>query len=172
MIDLINALAEIILDLVQMAESPLYSTYKWVGQQLGRDVAMSEFFRAVDDAIREDLLRLFSVDSGVRTELFSLPPDLESRYKSEPDLDDAYDPFSLTLTPGIKAPEHEPDWEMDIDFEGDTFALLVRESDPEAILAQVARLYPGLRFLPSIREELTNGMRVSGTIAGGDRSGR
>lgn len=126
---MISDLEQVILDLVQMAESPLYSTYRWLEHETGRDISFSEFRRVVNGGIEHGVFRLWILDvAGDRRELIEIPPDLESRYMKEPVLEDSHDPFGMSLTLGAHAVHEEPDWKVDVDFKKGVFELEFRAS--------------------------------------------
>lgn len=151
-----SGLERLIVDLVQIAEAPVYSTYRWLGRELGRDVLLSEFLRVIAQAIERDVLRLWSVDreTGDRTELFEVLPDLERRYTVEPGLDDRYDPFGLSLTLGAAADvDAEPEWEFTLNFDDLVFEITALRGHEDEALDQLARCYPDLCASVTSREE-------------------
>jgi len=158
---------QLIVDLVQNAESPLYSTYRWVGQQLGRDVSLSEFLQVASRAVEQDIVRLWSVDSetGDRTELYDVPPNLEHRYATESPLDTQYDPCGMSLSLGSAADSvRDPEWEFQLDFENDVFRISARSGYEPKALDELARCYPDLRLSVTDREEHGGYCRVDGTM--------
>lgn len=162
-----SGLERLIVDLVQIAEAPLYSTYRWLGRQLGRDVPLSEFLRITNEAIERDVLRLWSVDSetGDRTEVFEVPRDLERRYAAEPSLDERYDPFGMSLTLGAAADvEAEPEWEFTLNFDDLLFEITAVPGQEDEALGQLARCYPELRAAVTAYEDLGALRRVVGTL--------
>ena len=162
-----TGLERLIVDLVQIAEAPVYSTYRWLGRQLGRDLPLSEFLRVVGQAIEGDLLRLWSIDarSGDRTELLSVPPDLESRYESEAGLDDRYDPFGLSLTLGASANvDAEPEWEFRIDFDDQVFEITAQAGHEAEALEELTRCYPDLHPSVTAREQHGQLRRLVGIL--------
>lgn len=162
-----SGLEWLIVDLVQIAEAPLYSTYRWLGRQLGRDVLLSEFLLVVAAAVERDVLRLWSVDSdtGDRTELYDVPSDLEQRYVAEPSLDSCYDPFGMSLTLGAAADvDAEPEWEFTVDFDHRLFEITAMVGREEEALHQLSRCYPDLRPAVTAREDRGGLRRVVGTL--------
>lgn len=162
----------LIVDLVGIAEAPVYSTYRWLGRQLGRDVSLSEFLHVVGQAIERDVVRLWSIDTGSaeRTELFSVPPDLQTRYESEPGLDDRYDPFGLSLTLGASADvDAEPEWKFRLDFDDQVFEITAQVGHEAEALEQLTRCYPELRPSVTVREEHGQVRRLVGTFSDGSR---
>lgn len=142
-----TGLERLIVDLVQIAEAPLYSTYRWLGCQLGRELRFSEFLRIVGRAVEDGILRLWSVDSrsGDRTEYFVAPTDLEARYGAKPKLDDSYDPFGFSLTLGAAADsDTEPDWELGLDFEDNVFEVTAVPGYEMDALDALGRCLPDL----------------------------
>lgn len=143
-----SGLERLIVALVQIAEAPLYSTYRWVGRQLGRDLPLSEFLRIVAAAIERDVLRLWHVDAktGDRTELYEVPADLERHYATDASLDSRYDPFGISLTLGGAAEvDADPDWEFTINFDDRVFEITATPGLEEEALDQLCRCYPDLR---------------------------
>ncbi|MEA2359864.1 MAG: hypothetical protein QOI62_3124 [Solirubrobacteraceae bacterium] len=107
-----------LLKLLQVAEAPVYSAYRWLGRQLGRELSMAEFLRLLAPLLEGDVVRLWAVDVATeeRSRWSEIPPDLEQRYAEVPDLDDSFDPFGLSLTLGLAADlEASPDWAVDFD---------------------------------------------------------
>lgn len=144
-----NPLESSLLELLAIAESPLYSAYRTIGRSLGSDVALSEFLRSVGELLERDILRLWLVDapSGDQTELFQIPIDLESRYVESGHSDPTFDPFSLSLTLGTNAVVGvAPDWEVDLRFEEGTFELRAKRDESEEALRQLAKYYPDSRL--------------------------
>lgn len=163
-----SGLERLIADLVQIAEAPLYSTYRWLGRQLGRDVPLSEFLRVVAAAIERDVLRLWSVDAktGDRTELYEVPPDLERRYVAEPSLDARYDPFGMSLTLGAAADvDAEPEWEFTVNFDDRIFEITAMAGREDAALDQLSRCYPDLHPAVTAREDRGELRRLVGTLS-------
>lgn len=147
----------LIVDLVATGEAPLYPTYVWVGRRLGRATSLREFLQIVAAAVEADVLRLWNVDPvfGDRTELFSVPPELASRYEGETTLDESYDPFALSLTLGVAADvDRKPRWEVSLDFDEGSFELIVRDADASEAIAQVL-----LRHRTSCDQSATNNPR-------------
>src|SRR4051812_41756790 len=113
-----SPLETLLVSLVQIAEAPLYSAYRWVGRQVGRDVALSEFLRLVDRLLEQDTLRLWLTDSTSheRERRLQTPGALDQKYAELADLDRSFDPFGLSLTLGPHADvDREPDWRIDLD---------------------------------------------------------
>lgn len=162
-----SGLERLIVDLVQIAEAPLYSTYRWLGRQLGRDVPLSEFLRVVASAIDRDVLRLWSVEAetGDRTELYEMPPDLERRYVAEPSLDARYDPFGMSLTLGAAADvDSEPEWEFTVNFDDHIFEITAVPGREDEALDQLGRCYPDLHPAVTARENSGALRRLVGTL--------
>jgi hypothetical protein len=72
-----NSVELLLVDLVQVAETPLYSAYRWLAKRLGRELPLSEFLRMIEwgmyptyelthqptsDLIRSGFNRLFSAE--------------------------------------------------------------------------------------------------------------
>ncbi len=163
-----SGLERLIVDLVQIAEAPLYSTYRWLGKQLGRDLPLSEFLRITTEAIERDVIRLWIVDAetGDRTELFEVPHSLEYRYTAEPFLDEHYDPFGMSLTLGAAADvEGEPEWEFELNFDDLLFEITAVPGQEDKALDQLARCYPELRADVTASEDFGGLRRVVGTLS-------
>lgn len=162
-----NSVELLLVDLVQIAEAPLYSTYRWLGRQLGRDLPLGEFLRLVDELVARDVLRLWEVDhrSHDRTELFSVPEGLDERYRSADGLDGSFDPFGLSLTLGAAADiEAEPAWEVDFDFERGRFELVADEGTDDDAVIQASRYFPDVALVAERRESVGGRVRVLGRI--------
>lgn len=152
----------IILDFVAQAEAPLYSTYEWMGQELGRNVSLAGFLLLVDEMIKDKRLRLWSVslDTQSRRELDSVPDGLESAYKEHAHSDASYDPFALSLTLGPHAGERDfPDWDAELDFDAGSFEIHSRRRALGDGLEQIGRLFPEFQF-----EVVSVGPPTRGTI--------
>jgi hypothetical protein len=157
-----------LIDLVQIAESPLYSAYRWLGRELGRDVRLDAFLRLIDQLLRDEKLRLWRVDpeSQERTRVFRIPAGIERRYTAEPSLDPAFDPFGLSLTLGPEAPRDEDsEWEVDFDFDEGRFTLVAVASREEEAVAQLKRLFPDVGLLTVERTRAGGRVQIAGTIS-------
>ena len=162
-----TGLERLIVDLVQIAEAPLYSTYRWLGRQLGRDMPLGEFLRIIAQAVERDVLRLWTVDTetGDRTELFEMPPGLEYRYFDEPALDDRYDPFGLSLTLGTATDvDAQPEWEFTLNFDDLVFEIVAVAGHEAEALDELRRCYPNLRAAVNARENRGALRRLVGTL--------
>lgn len=162
-----SGLERLVADLLQIAETPLYSAYRWLGRQLGRDIALSEFLQTVSEAIERDVFRLWIVDvrTGDRSELFEVPSDLWRRYVNEPFLDERYDPFGVSLTLGGAAEvAAEPEWEFTLNFDDLIFEIAAVPGEEEKALDQLARCYPDVRAAVTAREDRGSLRRLVGTL--------
>lgn len=162
-----NSVELLVVDVVQIAEAPLYSTYRWLGRQLGRDLPLGEFLRLVDELIARDVLRLWEVDhrSHDRTELFGVPEGLQERYEAAEGLDGSFDPFGLSLTLGAAADtDAEPSWEVDFDFERGRFQLLADEGTDDDAVMQASRYFPDVTLVAEQREPAGGRIRIVGRI--------
>lgn len=170
-----NGIELLLLDLVQMAETPLYPAYRWLGRQLGRDLSLAEFLRLVDRLVGDDVLRLWSIDaaSQERSRLNAVPEHLEERYRQFDALDDSFDPFVLSLTPGSAAePRIEPDWEVDFDFDRETFRLEAKPERVEVALQKLAVLFPDVELVTTgSRPIAPDRLDISGSIRVVEESG-
>jgi len=61
-----NSLHLLLLELLRMAETPVYSAFRWLGQQLGRPIALQEFVQLVDDLLEKNAIQLRAVDVDTR----------------------------------------------------------------------------------------------------------
>jgi hypothetical protein len=155
----VNSIEVLLVDLVQMAESPLYSAYRWLGRQLGRDISIGEFLRLVDALVQRDVLRLWSIDpqSQTRTRLHSVPRGLEQQYIELETPDATFDPFALSLTLGSAAdPAAAPDWEVDFDFMKGTFRVRATHATEASAMLKLAELFPDVLLVEEGRSERPN----------------
>ena len=154
--------AAALLDLLSLAETPLYSAYSALNRDFGSRMTLRAFLDFIRREISREEVRLWQVnlDSGARTEFFDVPTELEDRYEElGAELDDAYDPFGYSLAVGRKAPMR-PDagWEADLDFRTGTYAIvLIDDSEPDHAVSELESLFPGSTF------------RVVGETRSGDR---
>lgn len=162
-----NSLELMLVDLVAVAESPLYSAYRWLGRRVGRQLSLHEFLGLLDELAQRDVLRLWEVDyrSHDRTELFRVPESLEERYRAAEGLDDRFDPFGLSLTLGAAADrEAVPEWEIDFDFNEGRFDLMASAGADNEALKEAARYLPDVQLVPTEREPLDGRVHVVGRI--------
>lgn len=162
-----NGIEASLLDLVRVAESPLYSAYRWLGREIGRDLSMPEFLVLVDRLVEEDALRLWSVDpdSEDRTRLMSSPDSLERRYETSRHTDGSFDPFGLSLTVGPEAElEAAPDWQVDFDFDSGRFQLEAKPGLDDEALRELRRLFPDVELVEATRDSTNDHTRVSGSL--------
>ncbi|MET0600772.1 MAG: hypothetical protein ABW167_02175 [Baekduia sp.] len=162
-----NSIDLALLELVQIAEAPIYPAYRWLSRQLGRELSMAEFFQLLAPLLEDDVVRLWAVDltTGERSRLSTIPSDLDERYAELTDLDDSFDPFGLSLTLGPSADlESSPDWEVDFDFEERHFAVTAQARSTEGALQQVRRLFPDLDFVEENRGVAGDRIRITGSI--------
>jgi hypothetical protein len=163
----VNSFDLLLLDLIQDAETPLYSAYWEFGRELGRPVTFSEFLYLLSPLIAEDAARLWSVDFEThdRSRWFEIPANLEQRYETE-ELDPRYDPLGLSLTLGPNGdPGATPDWEVDLDFFGGRYRLSALESALPGAQAQLGRLYGDFAFVEYERETTGERVLISGMLA-------
>jgi hypothetical protein len=145
-----NSIELMLLDLVQIAEAPVYPAHRWLSGQLGRESSMAEFLRLLEPLVEEDVVRLWAVDSTTheRVRWRELPSALAQRYAQVPDLDDSFDPFGLSLTLGPAADlDASPDWEAVFDFDERRFRVTAKPGAIAGALAQIERLFPDLEFV-------------------------
>ena len=162
-----NSLHRLLLDLLQMAETPLYSAYCWLGDQLGRRPALSEFIELVRVLLDKELIRLWTIDpgSGERSQLLDLPAGLNERYVALGHADPRYDPLGLSIGPGPKADSSvEVDWEANLDFERGDFNLTATASAASKALHQLGRYFPDVDILPETTTHEGSNVRIAGRI--------
>jgi len=156
-----NSLHRHLLDLLRMAETPVYSAYRWLGRQSGHQLALSAFLQLVQDLLDKDAIQLWTIeaDTGEATQLHSLPANLATRDASLDHDDERYDPLCLSLTLGPAAePDVEPDWEFDLDFQGGTFGLHAAPTEVNHALRQLGRYFPDVTLMPE--DTTRNGKRT------------
>ncbi|MGB2758230.1 MAG: hypothetical protein WBD02_11290 [Acidimicrobiia bacterium] len=152
-----------LVELLAIAETPLYSAYIWLNRQLGCALPLEAFLRFMNSLVRRGLVHLWVVDSvtGERAELPKSRTDLAYRYSTVRALDPAYDPFGLSLTVSAAARPmagvDEPEWTLDVDWEAGTFTV---SGDVECAMARLSQLFTDHEFAAN-----THGVRsASGTI--------
>jgi hypothetical protein len=163
-----------LLELLQMAEAPVYSAYRWLGRQLGHELSMAEFLRLLAPLLADDVVRLWTVDitTEERSRWSEIPLGLEERYAEIPDLDDSFDPFGLSLTLGPAADlEVSPDWEADFDFDERRFAVTAKPHAVDSAQQQVRRLFPDLDFAEEERGPAGDHIRITGSMTERPRDG-
>ncbi len=162
-----NSVELAVIDLVQLAEAPLYSIYRWLGRQLGRDLPLGEFLRLVAELIERDVLRLWEIDhrSHDRMELFRVPGGLKERYHATTGLDDSFDPFGLSMTLRAAANvEAEPSWEVGFDFERGRFELVAEAAADDDAFRQASRYFPDVALVAEQRKPVGGQVRIVGRI--------
>jgi hypothetical protein len=164
----VNSIDLLLLDFVQIAEAPVYTSYRWLGRQLGRDLPMVEFLSLLGRLVEEDAVRLWEVGvtSHQRALLSSVPSNLEQRYANVPDLDARFDPFGLSLTLGPAADlTTEPEWSVELEFgEAARFVVSAKPEAVEHAKQQVARLFPDVAFVEMERSTVGDRVLVAGRI--------
>jgi hypothetical protein len=156
-----------LLELLQIAETPVYSAYRWLSRELGRELSMAEFFRLLSPLLEGDVVRMWAVDIATQKRLrwSEVPPDLQAQYMEVPDLDDSFDPFGLSLALGPAADLNaSPDWEVEFDFEKPRFVVTARPHALESALQQVRRLFPDLDFAEKDRGVAGDRVRITGLV--------
>lgn len=156
-----------LLDLIRIAESPLYSAYRWLGREIGRDMRLDRFLALIDHLLEADTLRLWLVDPATqeRTRLPRVPAQLDARYSAESTLDPAFDPFGLSLTLGPSARRDEdPEWEVDFDFAQGRFHLTAVVGREAKALGQLERLFPDLELHQRERTQDGDRAQIFGVV--------
>jgi len=162
----VNSIELQLLDLLQKAETPLYSAQRWVVRQLGRELAMPEFLRLLAPLLEDDVVRLWAVDAstGERSRRSAVPPDLAERYAAEAShLDDSFDPFGLSLTLGPAA-EAQANAEWGLEIDGRCFRVTAQLHAVEDVRRQVERLFPDLNFVEESRNVDGDRVEINGSI--------
>lgn len=160
-------LQAVLVELVQMAETPLYSAYCYAGRRVGHQCSLRRFLLLIDELLRKDVVRLWEVDlySGDKSELFCVPQGLLERYRSMQELDEAFDPFGFTLTLGAGAEaSHVPEWEVDLDMEHGRFVISSAPDKEEAALSEVGMYFPDVALVPERRDVVDQRVRLTGRI--------
>ena len=163
-----NSVDLMLLDLIQLAEAPLYSAYRWLGRELGYEISMTGFTQLLAPLVENDVVRLWSVEigTGERTRWYEIPPDLEQRYAAIEDLDGSFDPFGLSLTIGSAADlGTHPEWEVDLDFDEQRFTLRARSTVVDVAWQQIRQLFPGISFRELDRRADSDRVRIIGSMA-------
>ena len=156
-----------LLDLVQIAEAPVYSAYRWLCRQLGRDLAMAEFFRLLRPLVEQDVVRVWAVDSTThnRARWSEIPSDLDEKYAEISELDDSFDPFGLSLTLGPAADlDASADWEVDFDLSERRFLVTAEPHVVEDAQRTIRRLFPDLEFSENHRSVGADRVRIAGSV--------
>jgi len=149
-----NSIERDLLDLLDLAESPCYSTFCWLRSRLGGHLSLRAFLTLSNELVQRDAIRMWSIDpgSGDRTKLFAVPDSLAHDYLAAQALDDRFDPFGLSFTVGPAAPAHardEPEWTFELNAADETFILRARPEMRGEACATVARLLPDLVLDPT-----------------------
>jgi hypothetical protein len=168
-----NSLELRLLDLLQLAETPLYSAYRWLGERVGAQLSLPEFLRLVDQMASGDTVRLWSVDPGTSTRkrLPRVPDHLERRYDELGDLDGTYDPLGLSVTVGPRsAPREEPAWSIDLDIAAQRFVLTGDADVVDEAEEAVNRLFPDLELVERERRTDHGRVRIVGSVQPASRS--
>lgn len=162
-----NSIDLTLLELLQVAETPVYSAHGWLGRRLGHDVALDEFLSLVAALMRDDVVRLWVIDAATheRTRLSALPSGLPQSYRELPVSDDAFDPFGLSLTLNPTADlAATPVWQVDLDFEGGSYILEACPRLVEDASRAMQRTFPDVVLVEIARVVQEERVRVTGTI--------
>lgn len=165
-----NAIELLVLDLVRVAETPLYSAYRWLDFKLARRLSLPSFFDLVGELIERDVVRLWSVDAstGDRTELYGVPDALLVKYSEITDADETFDPFGFSLTVGAIACddiEAVPDWSFDVDAKARVFELRAPGHAADAVLHDLGKILSDLVLRRSAVRRLEDGkIAINGSV--------
>jgi hypothetical protein len=162
----VNAPDVSLIEMLQMAETPLYSMYRVLDDDFDGNLPLPAFLEHIDALIQQGVVRLWGMsDACERVECAGVPPDLEERYGTVL-LDRTYDPFSFTLTLGPAAPDApEPDWEVDTDFAQGRYVIVVHRGTMAEAYQQVSRLLPSVAFLEEQRRTDGGVVRAEGALS-------
>lgn len=160
--------AELLLvELVNLGESPLYSAMAWLASELDRPVEIGEFLTILGGLVERDIVRLWSVDrtSHDRTELYAVPAGLVEKYQRSRHVDQRFDPFGLSLTIGPAATEPPaPPWEVEWSIERGEFSLRAEPSEVDRALAAIAERVLDRRLVVVETNEKNGKVFVRGRI--------
>lgn len=94
--------AQEFVEFLQMAETPLYSAWRWLGDR-GHPMSPAEFLSFVDHLLEQDTVQLWETEFGTgdRSEHFVTPKWLFDRYKELDHDDKSYDPCGFSLSIGM-----------------------------------------------------------------------
>lgn len=162
----------LLVELVQIAEAPLYSAYRWIGRRVGRDIALDEYLRLVDRLLEQDVLRLWSVDPTTyeRTRCPRVPSDLGQQYAGLAEPDESFDPFGLSLTLGPAAePDRDPDWRIDLNEQ--TFTMHAKPGCVDIAREQMVKLFPDLEFCEGATSAAKNEVTFAGSFVARNTDG-
>jgi hypothetical protein len=152
--------------LLQDAETPLYSAYRFVADTIHPTMRLDEFLTLVNTSMSESQVVLRQVTEGKGREVDSIPEGLAQKYESVEGLDPRFDPFGYSLRLGPEAPDHDhPVWLIDVDL---VAGLFTWEGDPRMegeTIDRVSRLHPGYTFSTVSREESGGRLRVKGQVS-------
>jgi hypothetical protein len=163
----VNSIDLCLLELIQIAEAPVYPAYRWLSRQLGRELPMAEFLRILAPLLADDVVRLWAVDLTIekRSRWREIPSDLGEQYADLADLDDSFDPFGLSLTLGPAADlDSSPDWEVDFDFAEQHFAVSAGPPSMEGALQRIRGLFPDIDFVEENRGVAGDRIRITGSM--------
>ena len=162
-----NSIDLTLLKLIQIAESPVYSAYRWLGREIGRELSMTEFFRILAPLLEDDVVRLWAVELAPRNGLGGMSYRPTSRSVTQRSLTSTAaltrSVSGLTLGP-VADLESSPDWEVDFDFEGRRFAVTAKPHAAEGVQQQIGRLFPCLDFVEEDRELVGDRIRITGSM--------
>jgi hypothetical protein len=163
-----NPIERRLLGLVEIAETPLYSAYRWLGRDLGGgDLSMPGFLQLVERLVECNVVQLWRIDLDTheRQRMTSLPSGLAARYATISDLDDGYDPFAMSLTVGPSAESREdPAWECDLDFSARRFVIRARAEAVAEAHTQLSCLWGSVTFHEQRRMEDGSQVRIEGVL--------
>jgi hypothetical protein len=154
----------LLVELTSMAETPLYSAYRWLNDAYGRPIDFPEFLHVVDEMLHSDVIRMWSVAGADRTEWYEVPSGLASRYLKSGHDDRRYDPFGMSIGLSEQGAAPLGDWEVDLRLDDHTFALRIRSNARGDVFNRLTRLFPDLNFVVDNEATYPDGTVVSGRV--------
>lgn len=162
-----NSIERSLLELIRIAETPLYSAYRWLHTDVGRELSLMSFRRMIGKLMNNDVLQLWHTDSvtGVRNRLVSVPGNLEALYASSSDLDDAFDPFGLSLTVGGAVDRNlTTSWTIDFDEATSRFYFRAPVTQERDTFSEAQELFPDLSFVVKERVTCDDHVEITGSV--------
>lgn len=162
-----NSIERSLLELIRIAETPLYSAYRWLHTDVGRELSLMSFRRMIGKLMADDVLQLWHTDAvtGVRNRLISVPANLEALYASSSDLDDAFDPFGLSLTVGGATGDNlTSSWTIDFDEAASRFYFRAPLAQECNTFSEAQELFPELSFVVKERITRDDYVEITGSV--------
>ena len=163
-----NSLQHRLIELVRIAETPLYSAYKWLTKEVGRDLSLMGFRKMVSELTSSGVLQLWQIDpvTGERSRLQSVPANLPELYTASPDLDDAFDAFGYSLTVGERIDRELPaSWTIDFHEATASFFCRARLEREHEAMSEIRELFPDVVFTVHERIARDQHVELVGSVA-------